>query len=249
MIKNKFEITIIIAFALFIITSCSAQRSKNIRALEYITQMPEFYEAKDGTAIPITDSLAIFYMDEYVLCRLSPTIETKHYKKIEASEPYFIYRDKNHYGFYFTSLNDSAHGKKMSVDSIYCLHYPKMSSCNIQEMGYELSEQITSKDSALLQKYVAANRLGEGYPDSVYYYFSKSLGDIPYSLSPKRDSIQKMKLVKVELLYKELLLTKLKKIIPKREASVEVRSLPIKNPKEIIALFEKFKKQIPSSSY
>jgi hypothetical protein len=81
------------------------------------------------------------------------------------------------------------------------------------------------------------------YPDSALYFYSRKFQDIDYSFSKKLDSLNKAKLYRMKLIYRERYYSEYKKTIPARVMELKfVRVDSIENYDAINNIFEAFEK-------
>jgi hypothetical protein len=239
-IVSTLRVAIIIASVFALWSNCYKNPHDTIKMIQFIYQYPvSIMKEKDEIKIyNLIDTISIFYFDKYIIYELPATRQFETDTKIKNTEPYFIYSKNNKYGFLFNNIKDSGSGKQYLIDSFLVKRAFKNSGIGIPEDSvFKIIENAKQSDSFFIKKY-AAIKNNELTPDSIYYYFSSRFNDISYSLSPKLDSIEKMKLYKLRLLFNETYSESQKIKLPKREIFFEIRKKEVDNPNEIISFIK-----------
>jgi hypothetical protein len=218
--------------------------TNDLKSVEYIYKYPvSFYKEKGKVKIySLTDTISIFYYGNYVLYQLSPTVKFETGEKIRGTEPYFIFNKKNHFGFLYPSMKNPNHGAKLSVDSFLINRGMKGKDFDIPpDSLWSLHAVVKDKSQDfILEKYGTIKPVDETNFDSIYYYYTRKIKNTEFSFSRKLDSIKRMKLYKVRLIFNEKFSPADKILLPKREFLFEIRDKTVSNPKEIIGFIQRF---------
>jgi hypothetical protein len=240
-------IAIVIFSSLFFMGWKACLKEDHLKSVELIFSYPlSIYKEKNGIRVySLNDTLLISYHNDYILYRLSPTIEFKTGKKISGTEPYFIFKKRNSNGFLFSSLKDISSGVKYSVDSILSTRGMKGTDFDTPpDSLWHLVDTISDdRKTFFLEKYAATKIIDETTIDSIYYYYAKNLKKVEYSFSKKLDSLRNSKLYKIELIFNKKFSSSYNGTLPRREFLFELRDKNLQNKSEIISFFKKFEKQ------
>lgn len=226
--SNQFKfiyIRVIIFIILIISISCKFLKHKDIKptCIELIVNYP-ILKPETGQLTNLTDTIPIFYLDNFTLYKLpfTKSIENENgILSVEKAYAYFIHKTKSTCGIWFNSLRDSNNGVLLPVDSVL------KKRAYLTDFGI-LVDSMNKKYSLFenmiyLEKYVFRKKATEMSFDSVYLYYNKHLNEIQYSFSPKLDSVRKLKLFKIRLLYNEANSPLYSFLLPKREFLFEIR--------------------------
>ena len=215
-----------------------------LKSVELIYNYPiSFYKEKDELKIySLKDTLQISYYGDYELYRLPSTLDVTN-KKIKGTEPYFIFKKKDKYGFLFNSLEDSTQGTKFQVDSFLYNRGVKGKDFDMPtDTLWSLVGTEEKNNEYRLDKYTLIKEEDETVPDSIFYYYSENLKDIEYSFSNRLDSLKGMKLYKIKLIYGKKFSPSIKSVLPQREFLLEIENVVVQNKKEIIDFIKRFEK-------
>jgi hypothetical protein len=155
---------------------------------------------------------------------------------------YYVFKNGSESGLQYDSLSVSKH-KIFNIDSIQRRKVFK--GAKLYNLANDrLTKAVWVSKKILKEEYVSIYKPDETYNDTSYIYFSKDkFKNIDYSLSKEADSLKKMKLVQLNLIYKAVPKGANSKInIPRREMVFKIRETNLEHPDEILALFERFKK-------
>ncbi|MDP4263335.1 MAG: hypothetical protein Q8941_12485 [Bacteroidota bacterium] len=188
----------------------------------------------------LRDTVFIFYYGRYILYRLPGTRKFETDEKIAGSEPWFIYRKQSAQGYLFTSISDSTRGMKLPADSF--LHNRAFAGASFDISTSDSLVERSGNKNTLVEKYFCNKSNNENYPDSFYFYFSDNFKNIDYTFSRKLDSLRKMKLYKVRILYNEKTSSAYQKVLPKREFLFEIRNEGKNISKELIDFISRVSK-------
>ncbi len=184
----------------------------------------------------------ISYKDNYTIYELSfhKTLENE-FKLIYDSikYEYFIFNNKDSFGFNLKSLNDSFRNK-LDRDSIL-----KGRGFDQGKGNYDVFKDIKVKSKSLI--YMGINKkyysyiLENIFYDSAHLYFDDNLKDIQFSISKPLDSIYNSKLIKFQLFLKQDSLVKanpeLKNFFV---SSIQIKKEKSSDEQSLINLFKRF---------
>jgi cystathionine beta-lyase/cystathionine gamma-synthase len=151
---------------------------------------------------------------------------------------YFIQHKDSAAGYFFKKISDPF-DNRIKVDSAWKGRI--MTNQDVSELFKTLkviSNRTIEQNETLLNIYNFADTTF----DSAYFHYSKDLKNIPYTLSRSLDSSHNSKLFKVELFTKKDNSAIARQLKDFNVVSWTVTSVPAANEKELIDLFERFKK-------
>jgi len=193
----------------------------------------------EGEGIAETTSVYINYYKDNIVYELPyhKTYEINNrliYDSVKYE--YFVCNDKDDFGYLFKVAYDSL-GKKLNKDSI--LRSRCFGNWDLAEVFKEIKVSNTTyqpeDEDRGLYRYLFDNY----FYDSARFYYDRTLTKISFSLSRKLDSINKSKLVKVDLFIKH---NKDSAVISPKDfyvTSLEIKHLRFDNIDEIKSLCEK----------
>jgi len=166
--------------------------------------------------------------------------------KNDTSFRYFIHKYGDETGIQYDSLT-AVKGKIFPLDSL--LKIKAFKGMNFYDVK---NERLVSKEKivdTMVQRTIPRVKFDLSYPDSSYYYYSKSPTNLVYSFSKYLDSTRKNhKLFKVRIVYKPTFDKAFKIHVPRREFYFEIKEDTIRNRKLILALFKRFSKDVSPSN-
>lgn len=216
------------------------KNSNNIRKIAIHFNMPVINDR--GDLLNISDSLCIFYENDFVLHRFS-IVQDNFVNDVFINQiikhQFFGFKNGEENGIYYDSLNV----KKLryySVDSILTVKaFKKMRIFyNDNEI---LVEKGQSDNGQINEKYICKVKKGFSYPDTTFVYYSDKLKNIEYSFSRELDSLKGKKVQKIVLLYNAQQYAGMPIKFPERRLSFEMNEVPITNLEEVKSLFERLK--------
>lgn len=240
--------TALMFFLLTCISCKSSQISSNsIKGIKLFVNYPvSIINGDNNSFFILIDTVSIFYLDNYILYRLPESRNFETNEKILGTESYFLFEEKATKGFFFTTIKDSSKYLKLPVDSV--LKARAYFGANFYISPDDSLVEISTIDkNTYLEKYVKKTSTGfppELTPDSIYYYFTNTMKDINYSISPKLDGVKKMKTYMVRIMFNQKFSEQHKLMINKREILYGIQKIVFKNPNEIINMIEQFKKSV-----
>ena len=218
----KLKIISLVGFLLLAINAI-AQNSRNIiseknraiincSSVQLLNRM-EFVRIDNNQLVIDSDSIGIFYCDDYTVYQTpvhhSSSISNvdRDGNEITVSVPkewitfnYRVNKKNNPIGFKFDSLT-AENPKTESIDT-FLLNYT-FKNFPFYRVDNDSLVQSGSINHVLIEKYLCKDKKDATYPDSSFYYFKPGFKNIDYSFSTKMDLIKKMKLFKVEYIFKE----------------------------------------------
>jgi len=216
-VKTIFHVLIVLASSCAALSFCSlpvAKRSNSTAAIRFLSSVP--YIDDNGKVLQFETSIDIAQQGEFFLLRI-PSISIKNrYPPQNATDSkeivthsvnlvynYFAFKNGVPLGIWYDSLN-SEKGRFLSVDSIKSL-------CNFYDCENVISQgkdndslvyELGNKHK-LVEKYVPKKKYDESYPDTMELKYINKYILPDFSLSRECDSISKMKLVNVRMIYNE----------------------------------------------
>lgn len=233
------EITfsVVLAIILLLFGSFTCSKKNKLNSIELNFSYPVSFYKKDSEIriYNIHDTIRIYYYKDYVLYQLSGSRKFETDELIAGTEQYFIYNSNNKFGFLFSSLKDSSLRMKIQVDSFLFDRGMKGKDFDhLPDSLWFLSDERKDNESNIVEKYASIKPGDETSIDSIYYYYSKKMNDIPYSFSKKLDSIKSMKLFRIRMIYNEKFSKTNNFVLPQREILFEIRKRTNFNEVEII---------------
>lgn len=240
----KLVYTFIFLALLFIcLTNCSSTKKTNNNALISIKLSFSFPIVKpDGEMFNISDSLYIYFYKKTVLYQV-PTIftlenETDTLQK-EIRYTYFVYHDTSKYGSHFKTLYSK-------VDSLQLISAFLKDRAFNEFADYKFITEI--KDSLISVEnnndYLKYTYIPKSHTkidsDTTYLFFHKNFEKMNYSFSPNLDTIRKMKLCKVQLIYNKKYSDIYKIVMPRREIFFAITKYAANNKQDVIRFMEAF---------
>ncbi|MBK7884726.1 MAG: hypothetical protein IPJ81_13795 [Chitinophagaceae bacterium] len=252
MIKN-------LAFIFVIFFSCcNSVLNKNdtynneIRCIQVKQVFPVIQ--KDGK-VPKYDSnfVKIYYYKDMAMYHLGYHYSyTKNKVRLitEDRDHFFIHKKGEVFGYDYDK-NKSEFGVKMPVDSL--LNKQWISVTQIYPMIFENSSTLVSSkwnlDSSILDEmYIYRSKQDTAMTGSVHLSFTNKMMDINYSMSKELDSMKNMKLYKAKLSQDSRYVNDFKVNLDEFHIIHGFEEVKITSPKEILAYFERYKKDILKDS-
>lgn len=204
------------------------------------------------------DSCFILYNDNLMLLRfpyeykkfnskvfsLNPKDTVDDPQSLEKKEIWFenfVYNKGDKHGLKYDSLQVKT-GTIFNIDSL--LKGRMFKEAKFLDTSNDVLVKTTkNSDGTILETYVPKTKPDASYNDTTYLLFDPKLNDVPYSLSKEADSLKKMKLSEVRLVYNKVPKNTNSPIeIPKRVFLFRISPLNIKDKKEVNGFFDRFKK-------
>ncbi len=173
-----------------------------MKSLKLIVSYPVIQNSEGNNKIfNLLDTISIYYLNEYAVYKLSAVRQLENNQRISGSEPYFIYRIGSKTGALFDSISQRGTGTDASIDSILFYRAYTGIKSNLTDTSWKKVDSIRT-DQSLLEKFAPCQASADpNMVDSVLFYYNKEFNNYNYSLSKKADSISKMKLCQIKLLY------------------------------------------------
>ena len=224
------------------LTNCSSNK-KYTNQLKSIKLSFSFPVVKpDGEMFNISDSLYIFFYKNKVLYQV-PTIftlenETEILSK-EVKYTYFVYYDTAKLGSHYKTLFSkedslqliSAFLKERAFNEFVDFKF-------ITEIKDSLINVINN-NTYLKYTYIPRS-ITSVDSDTTYLFFHKKFEKTKYSISPNIDTLSKMKLCKVQLIFNKKYSDIYKVIMPRREILFAITKHEVNNQQSIIRFIERF---------
>lgn len=228
--------------------------SKNIVAISFIVNFPVVQG--DNQLFYFRDTIPIFYYQDLILYKLPYTFDSSkmiYHTKTDTIEQqniltetrynYFVYRHGKQYGIWYKEMNSDSL-IKLSVDSIID---KKGTPTILQSILANPNDTLVARiresiGNIFIEKYASKSKPDESYNDTTLLYYSKNMKYIKFSFSPILDSIKKLKLFKVKLIYNKAYSSKYSITMPQRELTYEFQKKQIENNQQVIAFFQRFKR-------
>lgn len=212
---------------------------QNIKSLKLVVCYPVIQNFDNKNSMfNILDTISIYYLNGYVVYKLSAVRQLENNHRIKGSEPYFIYRIGSKKGMLFDSISQRGSGTYASIDSIlFNRAYTGLKS-DLTDTSWKKVESIRT-DHSLLEKF-APNQVSANpnMVDTVIYYYNKELNGYNYSFSKKADSNANMKLCQIKLLYNAKMSDN-NKLFQARELFIKIEKNDISDYDSIIMNFVK----------
>lgn len=158
---------------------------------------------------------------------------------------FFAYKLGSSKGYLLNNLSDSF-GKAFSVDSLLtnrALYTMRLDSL-LPYATLVRTYQAENHDMVQVYKPVENN-----YFDTVYYHYSSSKKDIPFSLSEKLDAAHQSKLYKMRVLNRKDTSQYADYINQFRWITIELSEEPVTNKQELDSFFARFREQLKKRSH
>lgn len=255
-----FRPLILIATVLVISAACiSLKKTSKMNAIELCYNL-SFLDKETGQIFRKNDSLLICYFEDMTLYR-EPYVFTQYNSNAlrgdtmvlsndsasisfrERRYVYYVYKNGAETGLEFDSLS-AQKPKLINVDSIQ--KRKTFKEAKLYNITHDRLAEAAwmAKKTILRETYVNVHKPDDSYNDTSYFYFAKNKFDnVAFSLSKEADSLKKMKLVQVNLIYKAIPKGTSNKLdIPRREIVFKIKDAKLHQPDKLLALFEQFKK-------
>lgn len=192
-----------------------SKKNKIIR-VDLRFEQPYYLKGQPQIIKHFIDTTSVYYYNNYVIFLITSREmfgEDGVTKSIESRYHPFVYRQNETKGLLFGSFADTANPGCFGVDSIlrrggYNRNIKANSDTLVAEKFYFDNKQL------LVSRYVTSDVSDENMYDTVVFYFDKRMNDLPYSFSKYYDSIEQMKLYKVEVIYKARISETGREVIP-----------------------------------
>lgn len=248
-----------VSIKLFLITSLfscasSDQKSDDILAINYIFNFPMV--SGNGQVDNMLDTTTIYYYQDLILYQLpyrfsiskiTSGINTDSIEQVDLISTkkynFLVVKQGNKNGLWYKTMT-SSEMKKVAVDSVLSGRgFPESFLAMLANADDTLIETVReAKDDMLIEKYIPKTKPDDPCCyDTTLVYYSKSLKDIPFSFSPKHDSLKNSKLFKFRLAYNEAYSSQYLMTMPKREIRYEILETKVVNEKAITDLFRRFR--------
>jgi hypothetical protein len=187
------------------------------------------------------DTLTVYSYNGYKIYKLAPTVMHETGLPIPNTEPFFVFKRGDKYGMYFPSPTEAGGPEKVLADSL--LKKRAFTGVVVTlNSNARLIDSIIDERGYLVERYALPQTPDPLAIDSAYLYFSKSYNNIEHSWSKTLDSLRKMKLYKVRLLFNEKKHDTADVMMPKREYLFELQHTDIINTNELNTVIEKYEK-------
>ncbi len=171
------------------------------------------------------DSSFIYYYQDYVILQFSYRYVLENEVKVITDETrykYLLFREGDTSGKLFDSIN-AVKWMPANIDSVLTNRFYKSTNFDQVKTLDTLYQSLkgTGNDD-LVEIYLPKKAPDDIINDTTYLYFTKQLNDIKFSFSPFFDSMKKMKLYKIRLLYNERNSEQYKIMAPERAFIFEI---------------------------
>jgi hypothetical protein len=212
---------VLLAVSLSLLLPSCFVNSSLVQAIQCTSQYPvnQYEEGGEIKIHYIRDTIALFYINEYILYRLPAVVDFKTGQNVTGTEPFFVYKRGANRGRLYTSLNDSSKGSRINIDTFILQNVRKIKDVDTPpDSLWSLTEEREIDNEDLrVEKFSLIKKSNELLFDSVLFYYSRSMRNIEFSLSPKLDKEKKSKLCQVFLVYNEGYSPSQKRNLPKHE--------------------------------
>jgi hypothetical protein len=224
-------VSLILILFFFSIFSFTKQKEQNpFKKINIKYNLP--FLKNNGDIGNLADSLSIIYSGNNII------YEIPHYLSVEKNDSivstkttfkYFAYQKGAEEGFWFDSIN--AVSKKK--ENIFTVHKEKTFLTPpdlFDEKNDVLIDTNRNKDGyTLIETYVSKIKKDITYSDTMKVYYKNELKNIDYSISKKLDSIKKLKVFKIRLIYNSKAIKEYPYKLSKRELNVSIQEDTISN--------------------
>lgn len=226
----------------------------SITGITYIVKLP--LVQGDRQYIDFDDSIPIYYFQDLTIYKLPYTFDssklTYHIKADTISQEhimtetrynYFVSKKGNNNGIWYRSIEQLDSNKILAVDSIIKrIGIPT----NLQAIIYSpndslLESQSLDNGNILIEKYIPKTKPDDSYNDTTLLYYSKTMKQIQFSLSPFLDSLKNKKLYKLRLAFNEAFSETYSITMPKRDIIYEIREVNVDNIDNLKILILRFR--------
>ena len=248
--RNNFFLIFVI---LVLNITCTSTKLRSPVTYELISKI-EMFNASDKNIYMLKDTVKIIYYNDLTILNIPYTNQASILEIDEDGELYdhsltttiqyklFIYQNQKRYGLLYDSLGDNT-PEKLSVDSIL-VNWTFKNFDFYDENSDSLISIEKEVDNGLLKKYIPKQKPDLSYPDSTYLFFSRRFERLKFSFSKKLDSISKLKLFKVKMIYNPLLDEKNVITVPKREYLFKVKKAEVSNSRLIVDFIKENEKTL-----
>jgi hypothetical protein len=226
---------------LFICFNCSSIKKANNNALISIKLSFSFPIVKpDGEMFNISDSLYIYFYKKTVLYQV-PTIftlenETETLQK-EIRYSYFMYQDTSKYGRHFKTLHSKEDSLQLISVFIKDRAFNEFADFKFITEIKDSLIRVENNNDYLKYTYIPKS-LNTIDSDTTYLFYQNNFDKMNYSISPNLDTISKMKLCKVQVIYNKKYSDINKIVMPRREIYFAITKHEAKNKEDIIRFIE-----------
>ncbi len=240
---------LVVVFILFAICSCSSVMKKDgIRGVKITSTFP-FIDGKGKLVYYDTSVVKIYYYQDKIIYNSSYhfnyTPENFMIRADEIRYYFFVYTKGMQHGLLFDK-HKSAFGIKVLADSMvkkeWCNNidiYSNFKKSEVNEIYHTQNE-----DSGTISKmYNFKLKTDTAFNGTVLYGFTNKMKNIPYSFSKELDSLNNMKLYKVNIVNNSRYIKEYNLQLERMEEMYSIENIPILNSKELMQFFEYDRKQ------
>lgn len=250
--RTSFYVMLVIAFFQ---VACSA--SKKTKQTDQILSINWFFSlpvqaSANGDFIQADFPQQVYFYKDFVLFESRDTLDftltemdpdstiTDTKSGILPGHSIFVYQKGQSIGYKYDSLNAKTFKTIVKVDSVLkaMLNVPDRM---FLESNDDSLVSIEKGNNYLLKRFITKEKKDISYPDSIYFFYSSNLNDIPYSFSPRADSLYKMKLSEWKAIYNPAYVDELKMNFSRREIIIRMSRKNADNAEQLLRFFENVK--------
>jgi len=228
--------------------SCNRKlNNHNIRCVNYSTSGPIVFS--DGSMVDFKTFFNVYYYEDLVMYQFpyyfDSTYDGKSILNKQERNNFFVYNRDSTWGYNYNPLNELQNNRRVKVDSM--MRQTGLQSSNFD--GIAKLQPVFSQfdtNTGILKETYAPSKEEHKAKDTIYFYFTSKLKDVDLSFSKKLDSIKKMKLFKIHLLFNGDYDEERKMTLPKTEVDYEIKEIPFENKEKIAGYFKLYKAHIPN---
>lgn len=218
-------VSLILILFFFSIFSFTKQKEQNqFKKINIKYNLP--FLKNNGDIGNLADSLSIIYYGNNIIYEIPNYLSVEKNDSIVSTNTifhYFAYQKGAEIGFWFDSINSIIKKK----ENIFNVHKEKtfLSPPDLfdEKNNILISTNRNKGDYTLIETYVSKIKKDITYCDTMKVYYKSELKNFDYSISKKLDSIKKLKVSKIRLIYNSKFIKNYSYELPKRELNISIQ--------------------------
>ncbi|NML21924.1 hypothetical protein HHL16_13630 [Pseudoflavitalea sp. G-6-1-2] len=193
-----------------------------------------FYDDMIMHQIPVLRSKSAFRPENGELVKVMDSV-------LPSSSSYVVFKaDNDSIAFSYDSVQGPI-TDTISVEKFLSNNFRRFGK-NFKDNSNQILISGDKNSNVITEKYIYQEKKDNSYPDTAYYTFRKDHNNLRFSISPSLDSLKKMKLVKLNLIFNPAPQGKDTSLRLERQITIEMEKKQVQDPALIIALFNRFAK-------